>query len=72
MPSSNDPRAVLAKLAHDLRNPVNTAQLNLEAAEMLAAKSKDANAQRLAKHLRIAASEMQKLKELVIKATEQL
>jgi signal transduction histidine kinase len=72
MPSSNDPRTILVKLAHDLRNPVNTAQLNLEAAEMIAAKLTEAKAQRLATHLRIVAGELQKLKECVVKAAEQL
>ena len=61
----------LDALAHDLRNPVHTAQLNLEAAQTLAAKWQDANAQRLSKHLGFVAAELEKLKKLVAEAAQQ-
>ena len=70
--SNPDLRQQLGKLAHDLHNPVHTAQLNLEAAAMLAAQWQDANGQRLQKHLGIIAAELEKLKNIVAKATEQM
>jgi signal transduction histidine kinase len=61
----------LDQLAHDLRNPVHTVKLNVEAAQMLAAKWQDANGQRLSKHLSIIAAELEKLKKLVTEAAQQ-
>jgi signal transduction histidine kinase len=63
---------LLDKLAHDLRNPVHSAQLNLQAAQMLAAKWQDANGQRLGKHLSIIAAELENLKKMVAEAAQQL
>lgn len=62
----------LQKLAHDLRNPVHSALLNLEAAQMLAAKWQDPKGQRLARHLGIIAADLQKLKTLVAEAASQM
>ncbi len=71
MPKS-DLQKQLDKLAHDLRNPVHTAQLNVEAAQMLAAKWQDANAERLRKHLGIVATELERLKNMVAEGAKQL
>jgi len=70
--SKTELAAYLDKLAHDLRNPVHTAQLNLEAAQAVAAKWPEAQAQRLHRHLEVVAAELQKLKTMVIEAAQQL
>lgn len=72
MAAQNDARKVLAKLAHDLRNRVNTAQLNLEAAELIAGRLTGTEADRLLRHLRIVAGELSKLQAAVVQATEKL
>ncbi len=72
MAAPNDVRKVFAKLAHDLRNRVNTAQLNLEAAELIAGRLPGTEAERLLRHLRIVAGELSKLQAAVVQATEKL
>ncbi|MDZ7269669.1 MAG: hypothetical protein ONB48_20485 [candidate division KSB1 bacterium] len=72
MAAQKDARKILSKLAHDLRNRVNTAQLNLEAAGLLAGKLTGPQAERLQQHLRIVADELSKLQAAVVQATEQL
>ncbi len=62
----------LGQLAHDLNNPVHSAQLNLHAAQMLAARWQDPNARRLSKHLNLIASELEKLKKMVAEAVKKL
>ena len=62
----------LQKFAHDVKNPVHSALLNLEAAQMLAAKWQDPNGQRLDRHLNIIATELEKLKAIVAEAVKQL
>ncbi|MGH7491728.1 MAG: hypothetical protein ACREOO_04980 [bacterium] len=68
----SDIQKQLDKLAHDLPNPVHAAQLNLQAAQMLAAKWPDANGQRLSKHLSLISTELEHLKRMVAEAVEQL
>lgn len=55
----------LDKLAHDLRGPVHTAKLNLEAAQILAEKSGGPPQERLRKHLALIAGELEKLQNRV-------
>jgi len=55
----------LDKLAHDLRGPMHTAKLNLEAAEILAQKTGGPQQERLLKHLTLIASELEKLQDRV-------
>jgi signal transduction histidine kinase len=55
----------LGKFAHDLRGPIHTAKLNLEAAQMLAQKTGDPIQERLSKHLAIINSELEKLQDQV-------
>ena len=61
----------LDKLAHDLRNPMHAAHLNLQAAQMLAGSWPDAKGQRLSKHLSMIEAELENLKRMVAEAVEQ-
>jgi signal transduction histidine kinase len=62
----------LDKLAHDLRGPIHTAKLNLEAAQMLAQKIGGPSPERLLKHLSLVASELEKLQDQVKKFVDQI
>lgn len=55
----------LKKFAHDIRGPVHTAKLNLEAAQMLASRVSGKDGERLAKHLQIIQTELGKLQDVV-------
>jgi hypothetical protein len=63
--TASDLKKLLDKLAHDLRGPVHTAKLNLEAAQMLAQKNSGAQPDRLLKHLSLVAGELKKLQDRV-------
>lgn len=58
-------RKTLSKLAHDIRGPVHSAQLNLEAAQMLAARLSGKDGNRLSTHLQIVQTELARLQRLV-------
>ncbi|MDZ7344961.1 MAG: hypothetical protein ONA90_10665 [candidate division KSB1 bacterium] len=58
-------KQLLDKFAHDLRGPIHTAKLNLEAAQMLAQKIDGPNRERLNKHLTLVEAELEKLQEQV-------
>ncbi|MDZ7290033.1 MAG: hypothetical protein ONB44_13695 [candidate division KSB1 bacterium] len=60
-----DLKKLLDKLAHDLRGPIHTAKLNLEAAQMLAKKSAGPQQERLLKHLSLVTDELEKLENQV-------
>jgi hypothetical protein len=55
----------LRKFAHDIRGPIHSSKLNLDAARMLASRVSGKDAERLAKHLQIIQSELNKLEEVV-------
>lgn len=55
----------LRKFAHDIRGPVHSAKLNLEAARTLAARVSGKDAERLTRHLHIIQTELDKLEEVV-------
>jgi signal transduction histidine kinase len=61
----SDLKKSLDKLAHDLRGPIHTAKLNLEAAQMLAQKTGGPHQERLSKHLSLIADELEKLLDQV-------
>ncbi|GEM_PF-2314868 len=63
--TTSDLKKRLDKLAHDLRGPVHTAKLNLEAAEILAQKNGGPQQERLLKHLTLIVSELEKLQDRV-------
>jgi signal transduction histidine kinase len=60
-----DLKKLTDKLAHDLRGPMHTAKLNLEAAEILAQKNGGPQQERLLKHLALIAGELEKLQDRV-------
>jgi len=62
----------LRKLAHDLRSVMNNVNLNLVAAQRLAARSTDERAEALREHLNAVASELNRLKQTVDKAAKEL
>lgn len=62
----------LRKFAHDIRGPVHSAKLNLEAARMLAARAGGKEAERLTKHLQIIQSELDKLDDVVAAFSKKL
>lgn len=70
--SASDLKKLLDKLAHDLRGPIHTAKLNLEAVQVLAQKSGGPNQDRLLKHLALVTTELQKLQDRVEDFTVQL
>ena len=70
--TTSDLKKRLDKLAHDLRGPMHTAKLNLEAAEILAQKNGGPQQERLLKHLALIASELEKLQDRVEDFTAQL
>jgi len=70
--TTSDLKKSLDKLAHDLRGPIHTAKLNLEAAQMLAAKNGGPQQDRLLKHLSLIAAEVEKLQDRVEDFTAQL
>lgn len=53
------------KLAHDARNVMNNANLNLEVAQRLATRITDARADDLRQHLAAVATELKKLKQMI-------
>lgn len=57
--------ADLKKFAHDVRGPVHSAKLNLEAAQMLAGRISGKDGERLARHLQIIQAELDKLETVV-------
>jgi len=63
--TTSDLKNRLDKLAHDLRGPMHTAKLNLEAAEILAQKNGGPQQERLLKHLALIAGELEKLQDRV-------
>jgi len=69
---TSDLKKLLDKLAHDLRGPMHTAKLNLEAAQMLAQKNGGPQQDRLLKHLSLVAGELEKLQDRVEDFTAQL
>lgn len=64
--ADSEMKETLSKLAHDIRGPIHTAKLNLDAAQMLAARVRGKNGERLATHLQIVQSELAKLSKLVV------
>lgn len=63
--TTSELKKYLDKLAHDLRGPVHTAKLNLEAAQILAEKNGGPQQERLRKHLALIAGELEKLQNRV-------
>ena len=63
---------ILQALRHDLRAAIHTANLNFEAAQTLAGKIKDANAPRLRKHLELIKTNIEKIEDIVLKASDDL
>jgi len=63
---------VLRKLAHDIRGPVHSAKLNLEAARSLAARLGGKEGERLLKHLEIIQTELDKLQHTVTASGREL
>jgi len=55
----------LRKFAHDIRGPVHSAKLNLEAARMLAGRVGGKDGERLRKHLQFIQAELDKLEAVV-------
>jgi signal transduction histidine kinase len=70
--TTSDLKKLLDKLAHDLRGPIHTARLNLEAAQMLAQKNTGPQQERLLKHLALVANELDKAQNQVVTFTAQL
>ena len=63
--TTSDLKKLTDKLAHDLRGPMHTAKLNLEAAEIFAQKNGGPQQERLLKHLALIAGELEKLQDRV-------
>ncbi|MDZ7363750.1 MAG: hypothetical protein ONB46_23990 [candidate division KSB1 bacterium] len=70
--TTSDLKKLLEKLAHDLRGPIHTARLNLEAAQMLAQKNAGPQQERLLKHLALVANELDKVQNQVVDFTANL
>jgi hypothetical protein len=70
--NTSDLKKLSDKLAHDLRGPIHSAKLNLEAAQALAKKSGGSQTDRLLKHLELIANEMEKLQNQIKDFTAQL
>jgi len=62
----------LRKFAHDIRGPVHSAKLNLEAARTLAARAAGNDSQRLEKHLQFIQDELDKLEKTVAAFSKKL
>lgn len=62
----------LKKFAHDIRGPVHTAKLNLEAASMLASRLGGKDSERLGMHLQIIRTELNRLEEVVANFSKKL
>lgn len=70
--NNSDFKKLLDKFAHDIRGPIHTAKLNLEAAQTLAQKNGGPQQDRLLKHLALIANELEKLQNQVKNFTAQL
>jgi hypothetical protein len=70
--NTSDIKKLLDRLAHDLRGPIHTAKLNLEAAQMLAQRTGGPQQERLLKHLVLIANELEKVQNQVVAFTAQL
>jgi len=62
----------LRKFAHDIRGPVHSARLNLDAARTLAKRASGKDSERLGRHLLIIQDELDKLEKTVAAFSKKL
>ncbi len=70
--NTSDFKKLLDKFSHDVRGPIHTAKLNLEAAQTLAQKNGGPQQERLLKHLALITNELEKLQKQVKDFTAKL